>query len=130
MSTALVVDDSLMMREVFCAYLHNAGFSNVKKVSSVEEAQATLKTYQPNLIILDVVMGGKSGFEFCHQLKKSRETCSIPVIICSTKTTQADFILGDIIGADAYLPKTVAQAEFINKVQQLGRKPARCRLVS
>ncbi|MDJ0569377.1 MAG: response regulator [Pleurocapsa sp. MO_192.B19] len=130
MNTALVVDDSLMMREVFCAYLHNAGFSNVKKVSSVEEAQATLKTYQPNLIILDVVMGGKSGFEFCHQLKKSRETCSIPVIICSTKTTQADFILGDIIGADAYLPKTVAQAEFINKVQQLGRKPARCRLVS
>ena len=130
MSTALVVDDSLMMREVFCAYLHNAGFSNVKKVSSVEEAQATLKTYQPNLIILDVVMGGKSGFEFCHQLKKSRETCSIPVIICSTKTTQADFILGDIIGADAYLPKTVAQAEFINKAQQLGEKPARCRLVS
>ncbi len=130
MNTALVVDDSLMMREVFCAYLHNAGFSNVKKVSSVEEAQATLKTYQPNLIILDVVMGGKSGFEFCHQLKKSRETCSIPVIICSTKTTQADFILGDIIGADAYLPKTVAQAEFINKAQQLGEKPARCRLVS
>ncbi|MBE9044668.1 response regulator [Pleurocapsales cyanobacterium LEGE 10410] len=129
MRTALVVDDSLMMREVFSTYLHNAGFSSITKVSSVEEAQQTLNSDRPDLIILDVVMGGKSGFEFCHQLKKSRQTCSIPVIICSTKTTQADFFLGDIIGADAYLPKTVNQAEFISTAQQLSRKPAVCKLI-
>ncbi|BAZ45377.1 two-component response regulator, CheY subfamily protein [Chondrocystis sp. NIES-4102] len=129
MSKALVVDDSLMMREVFASYLNNAGFNTIKKVSSVEEAQQTLESYQPNVIILDVVMGGKSGFEFCHQLKKSRVTCSIPIIICSTKTTPADFILGDIIGADAYLPKTVDQADFIDKVRQLINSPRQCKLM-
>ncbi|MGF1589455.1 MAG: response regulator transcription factor [Pleurocapsa sp.] len=128
MNKALVVDDSLMMREVFGIYLQKAGFT-VEKVCSVEEAQQTIVGYQPNLIVLDVVMGGKSGFEFCLQLKKSKQTCSIPVIICSTKATQADFMLGDMIGADAYLSKTVPQAEFISKAQQLSQKPAVCRLI-
>lgn len=129
MNKALVVDDSLMMREVFTAYLQSAGF-RVEKACNVEQAQQTLANYHPDLIILDVVMDGKSGFEYCLQLKKSRSTCSIPVIICSTKTTQADFMLGDIIGADAYLCKTVKQAEFVNKAQQLSRKPAVCKLIS
>ncbi len=127
MNKALVVDDSLMMREVFAAYLHSAGFA-VEKVSSVEEAQEVLSNTQPNLIVLDVVMAGKSGFEYCLQLKKSRTTCSIPVMICSSKTTQADLLLGDIIGADAYLSKDVEQSEFISTAQQLGRQPAVCRL--
>ena len=128
MTRALVVDDSLMMREVFSAYLQGAGFA-VEKACSVEEAQQTLFNDRPNVIILDVVMDGKSGFEFCQQLKKSKTTCSIPVILCSTKTTQADFLLGEIIGADAYLSKTVPQAEFVNTALQLSRKPAVCKLV-
>ena len=128
MTRALVVDDSLMMREVFGAYLRSAGFA-VEKVCSVEEARETLSYYQPDVIVLDVVMDGKSGFEFCQQLKKSKTTCSIPVMLCSTKTTQADFLLGEIIGADAYLPKTVPQAEFVKKAVYLSRQPAVCKLV-
>lgn len=129
MNKALVVDDSLMMREMFGAYLQNAGFV-VDKVANVEEAQQALSKSQPDLIVLDVVMDGKSGFEYCLQLKKSKATCSIPVMICSTKSTQADIVLGDIIGADAYLAKTVEQTEFINKAQQLTSQPTQCRLVS
>lgn len=129
MNKALVVDDSLMMREVFTAYLQSAGFI-VEKACNVEQAQQTLATYHPDLIVLDVVMDGKSGFEYCLQLKKSRSTCSIPVIICSTKTTQADLMLGDIIGADAYLCKSVQQAEFVSKARQLSQQPAVCKLIS
>ena len=128
MNKALVVDDSFMMREVFTMYLQKAGFS-VLKASNVEEAKQTLLDYQPNLIILDVVMDGKSGFEFCHQLKKSEDTCSIPIIICSTKTTPADFMLGDIIGADAYLPKNVSESEFIITARKLAKYPAACKLL-
>lgn len=128
MNQALVVDDSFMMREVFTMYLQNAGFK-VLKAANVEEAQRTLDDYQPNLIILDVVMNGKSGFEFCHQLKKNQTTCSIPIIICSTKTSPADLILGDIIGADAYLPKNVAESEFMFVARKLARTPATCKLL-
>lgn len=130
MSKALVVDDSLVMREVFSAYLHDAGFSTIEKAKGVDEAQTTLKNYQPDLIILDVVMNGTSGFEFCLKLKKNRHTCSIPVIICSSKTTPADFMLGDIIGVDAYLPKDVDQAEFISTAQKLAQSPVHCRLLN
>jgi two-component system, chemotaxis family, response regulator PixH len=128
MNKALVVDDSRMMREVFTMYLQKAGFS-VLKACDVREARETLGDYQPNLIILDVVMQGTSGFEFCHQLKKDRETCSIPIIICSTKTSPADFILGDIIGADAYLPKNVAETEFIDTAKRLAKQPVACNLM-
>lgn len=128
MHKALVVDDSLMMREVFTDYLRSAGFS-VEKACNVEQAQQTLTNYRPDLIVLDVVMDGKSGFEYCLQLKRSRTTCSIPVIICSTKTTQADFFLGDMIGADAYLAKTVKQEEFVSKAKQLTRQPVVCKLI-
>ena len=128
MHKALVVDDSLMMREVFTDYLQSAGFS-VEKACNVEQAQQTLTNYLPDLIVLDVVMDGKSGFEYCLQLKRSRATCSIPVIICSTKTTQADFFLGNMIGADAYLSKTVKQEEFVSKAKQLTRQPTVCKLI-
>ena len=64
MNKALVIDDSLMMREVFTAYLQSAGFI-VEKACNVEQAQQTLTTYHPDLIVLDVVMDGKSGFEYC-----------------------------------------------------------------
>jgi two-component system, chemotaxis family, response regulator PixH len=128
MNKALVVDDSRMMREVFAMYLQKAGFS-VLKACDVREARETLWDYQPNLIILDVVMHGTSGFEFCHQLKKNRETCSIPIIICSTKTTPADFVLGDIIGADAYLSKDVAETEFIDTAKRLIKQPGFCSLL-
>ena len=130
MNNALVVDDSLMMREVFGAYLRNAGFNNVAKASNVIEAENILEKYQPNVIILDVVMEGKSGFEFCQQLKKNQNTCFIPVVICSTKTTPADFVLAEIIGADAYLPKDVAESVFAGKVKQLARNPVACRLLA
>ena len=129
MNKALVVDDSFMMREVFSMYLQKAGFS-VLQACNVEEAQQTLCDYKPNLIILDVVMEGKSGFEFCQQLKKNKDTCSIPVIICSTKTTPADLMLGEIIGADAYLPKNVTESEFMNTAQQLAKKSALCKFLS
>lgn len=128
MKKALVVDDSMMMRELFTVYLQSAGFT-VQKAHNVEQAQKTLTNYQPDLIVLDVVMDGKSGFEYCLQLKKSKATCAIPVIICSTKTTQADFFLGDIIGADAYLCKTVKQEEFVDKAKQLTRQPTLCKLL-
>jgi chemotaxis family two-component system response regulator PixH len=127
MNRVLIVDDSLMIREVFCMYLQKAGFE-VVKAANVGEAVNTLKSYQPELIILDIVMEGKSGFEFCHQLKKNRNTCSIPIIICSSKFTQADRLLGDIVGADVYFPKDIEEKDFIKTVQKMAGKPVKCRI--
>jgi two-component system, chemotaxis family, response regulator PixH len=118
MSKVLVVDDSLTDRRVTTTYLEQAGL-NVMDVESAEEALEKLSQYQPSLIVLDVVMGGKSGFELCRTLKANIATKQIPVILCSSKSTEADKMWGDVVGADAYLAKPVDRDELINKVKQL-----------
>jgi CheY-like chemotaxis protein len=118
MSKVLVVDDSLTDRRVTTTYLEQAGLT-VLDVESAEEAMEKLSQYQPNLIVLDVVMGGQSGFEFCRTLKANLNTKTIPVILCSSKSTEADKMWGDVVGADAYLSKPVNRDELLNKVQQL-----------
>jgi two-component system, chemotaxis family, response regulator PixH len=118
MSKVLVVDDSLTDRRVTTTYLEQAGLT-VLDVESAEEALEKLAQYQPNLIVLDVVMGGKSGFELCRSLKANLATKKIPVILCSSKSTEADKMWGDVVGADAYLAKPVNREELLDKVQQL-----------
>lgn len=118
MSKVLVVDDSLTDRRVTTTYLEQAGLT-VLDVESAEEALEKLAHYQPNLIVLDVVMGGKSGFELCRSLKANIATKKIPVILCSSKSTEADKMWGDVVGADAYLAKPVNREELLDKVQQL-----------
>jgi two-component system, chemotaxis family, response regulator PixH len=118
MSKVLVVDDSLTDRRVTTTYLEQAGLT-VLDVESAEEALEKLAQYQPNLIVLDVVMGGQSGFELCRSLKANVTTKRIPVILCSSKSTEADKMWGDVVGADAYIAKPVNRDELLNKVQQL-----------
>ncbi len=118
MSKVLVVDDSLMDRRVLSSYLTEAGLT-VLDVESAEEAMEKIADYQPQLIVLDVVMGGKSGFEFCRNLKSDQNTKPIPVILCSSKSTEADKMWGDVVGADAYITKPVNRDELLGKVEQL-----------
>ncbi len=118
MSKVLVVDDSLTDRRIMTTYLTEAGLT-VLDVESAEEAMEKIADYQPELIVLDVVMGGKSGFEMCRSLKADQNTKPIPVILCSSKSTEADKMWGDVVGADAYITKPVNRDELLGKVEQL-----------
>jgi two-component system, chemotaxis family, response regulator PixH len=118
MSTVLLVEDSLTDREVMKHYLQQAGLA-VVSANSVEEAQTKLQAQKPNLIILDVVLPGQSGFELCRELKTDPTTSQIPIVICSTKDTDVDKMWGNLLGADAYLPKPVLETELLQTIQQL-----------
>ncbi len=118
MSTVLVVEDSLTEMELFSQYLRQAGLS-VLTAKSSEEAQDKLGSHHPDLIVLDVILPGQSGFELCRELKSADGTRRIPVVICSTKGTDVDKMWGDMLGADAYLTKPVDQTEFVNTVRRL-----------
>ncbi len=106
MKIALVVEDSLTDREYMTRSLKEAGF-NVISTSSVEEAKGKLTPNPPNIIFLDVILPGQSGFEFCRELKGNPDTKKIPVVICSTKGTEVDKTWGTMLGADDYLAKPV-----------------------
>ncbi len=118
MITVLLVEDSLTETEVLSAYLKQAGVT-VVSVTSGEEAQIKLQSQKPDLVILDVILPGQSGFELCRELKSNANTQGIPVVICSTKGTDADKLWGSMLGADAYIPKPVDQKKLMQTIQQL-----------
>ena len=118
MGTALIVEDSPTQRGILTAYLQQLGI-NVIVANTGEEALETLQTNSPNLIVLDVVLPGRSGYEICRDLKSKDATKQIPIIICSTKDSEMDKFWGMKQGANAYLSKPIDQNEFIQTVKQL-----------
>ncbi|MEM9088059.1 MAG: response regulator [Cyanobacteria bacterium P01_F01_bin.53] len=118
MTTALIVEDSLTDRELLTNYLQQSGIT-VQSAQSSEEALKMLETTPPDLVFLDVVLPGQSGFEFCRDIKTNESTQGIPVVICSTKGTEADKLWGSMLGADAYLTKPVDRQQLSATVDQL-----------
>ncbi|NJN29678.1 MAG: response regulator [Synechococcales cyanobacterium RM1_1_8] len=118
MSIALLVEDSLTEVEVITRHLKNLGLQ-VIWANSCEEAKVHLSASTPDLIVLDVILPGQSGFELCRELKGDPSTKGIPVMICSTKNTDTDKLWGDMLGADAYCAKPVDVQEFSTIVRQL-----------
>jgi two-component system, chemotaxis family, response regulator PixH len=118
MNTVLLVEDSLTEAEIITRYLHQVGVK-VVSAKSGEEAMEKMTAERPDLIVLDVILPGQSGFEICRELKGDPDTVNIPVVICSTKDTAADKLWGNLLGADAYIPKPVDQQEFQQTVRRL-----------
>lgn len=82
--TALVVDDSMLIRHTVCRFLEGRGFRVESAVDGLEALQA-LKTVRPDLIVTDVQMPRMDGFELIDALQERPETAGIPVVILSRK---------------------------------------------
>jgi two-component system, chemotaxis family, response regulator PixH len=120
MGTALVVEDSLTDMQILMSCLQQSGIT-VLMAQSGEEAIAAVARQKPDVIILDIVLPGCSGFEVCRELKASEDTSNIPIVMCSTKGGEMDKYWGMKQGADAYLAKPIDQEEFVRTVKQLIR---------
>ncbi|MDF5722900.1 MAG: response regulator [Rhizonema sp. PD37] len=118
MITILLVEDSLTETEMLTRTLRLAGLM-VVSVTSGEEALIKLQSQKPDLMIIDVILPGQSGFELCHEIKTNKSTQQIPVVICSTKGTDVDKLWGSMLGADAYIPKPVDQQTLLQTIQKL-----------
>ncbi len=104
--TVLVVEDTATDAKVAVETLRQCGFEVIVAGSS-EDAEAQLKMLEPVLIVLDIVLLGESGYEFCRRLKADPLTQAVPVIMCSTKSSKIDQYWGLKQGAAAYLTKPV-----------------------
>ena len=118
MATVLLVEDMQPEAALLAGYLQGERFL-VNRVVSAEEARQYLDKQKPDLIVLDVVLPGESGFEFCRQVKKQPETAAIPIIICSSKQGDIDKFWGMKQGAAAYLTKPVDKGELIRTARSL-----------
>jgi two-component system, chemotaxis family, response regulator PixH len=118
MGNALIVDDSATEREIIKSCLQQVGI-NVIIATSGEEAIEKINKDRPDLIVLDVVLPGRSGFEICRELKGEQNTNGIPIILCSTKGSEMDKFWGMKQGADAYIPKPIDQEQLVRTAKEL-----------
>src|SRR5581483_5651160 len=118
--TILVVDDNrdnaLLMREL----LETRGYE-VETAASAAEAERRIAARAPDLLLLDVIMPGKSGYEFCRELKENRETRLIPVVMITGLTDRENKIRGIEAGADEFLNKPIFPEELFARVKSLLR---------
>lgn len=114
----LVVDDSPTELHLLREMLAKNGFT-VETANSGEEAIEKLKTQRPDLVLMDVVMPGMSGFEATRSISKNPATAGIPVIICTTKGQETDKAWGLRQGAKDYIVKPIVANVLLEKIRAL-----------
>ncbi len=108
----LVADDEAEIRSLLKLYLENEGYSVVEAVDGLE-AMEKLKSDEPDLCVLDIMMPGMDGYQV---LRKLREDSNIPVIILSAKDADSEKILGLNLGADDYIAKPFNALEAVARI--------------
>ena len=114
----LVVDDDEGIRSLVKKYLNENNFL-VSTADSAESASKKIEIIEFDLIILDIMMPGKSGLEFIKENKKNLET---PIILLTAKGEPTERIEGLEIGADDYLPKPFEPKELILRIKNILEK--------
>ena len=112
----LVVEDDRMNARIISSILRPSGFVT-QEVESGESALALYKEFQPDLILLDVVMAGISGFETCRQLKTDPAAAGIPVIFITAKNQPEDIVAGLEAGGVDYVVKPFQPREMLARIR-------------
>jgi len=118
----LVVEDDLTVAEVVVDYLRHAGLETQHAV----DGQAALEIaagWQPDLVVLDLMLPGASGLEVCRRLREERdEQAPLPVIMLTALGEESDRVLGLESGADDYVTKPFSPRELTLRVQAVLRR--------
>lgn len=111
----LVVDDEQNLCEILAYNLRNDGYEVTEANSAEEALELPLAAF--DLMLLDVMMGGMSGFDLAHRLKTEEKTAHIPIIFLTAKDTEQDMLHGFGLGADDYIAKPFRIMEVLARVK-------------
>lgn len=125
MSKILVVDDEPSLRFLVVSSLEDEGY-DIAEAADGLEAHALVQENQPDLIILDVMMPGLTGYELCSLLKRNPNTSHILILMLTAKGQEQDRVQSQQAGADYYLLKPFSPLALIEIVESLlrGRQAA------
>lgn len=118
MRTVLVIDDDDRLRELLAEYLGGRSYA-VLTAPDGEAGLELLAAKSVDLVVLDVMLPGRDGFEVCRELRKSSQ---VPVIMLTARGDELDRIVGLEIGADDYLPKPFNPRELLARMQAILRR--------
>ena len=114
----LIVDDDENIAELISLYLAKECF-DTKIVGDGESALEMIKTYQPNIMLLDIMLPGIDGYEVLREVRKSS---NLPIIMLSAKGEVFDKVLGLELGADDYIKKPFDSKEMVARVKAVLRR--------
>jgi DNA-binding response OmpR family regulator len=114
----LVADDEHNIRHILDFSLNAEGFSVLSAPNGNDAFQLAMDE-TPDLIILDVMMPGRSGLETCRALKDEPRTARIPVILLTARATREDRAEGLAVGADRYITKPFSPQKVVDAVLEL-----------
>jgi len=113
----LVVDDSEAEIHLMQSILQQGGFHSVG-ISDPTRIEDAIEEERPNVILLDVVMPRRNGFQACRELKNQEHYSKIPVILVTSRATPSDRYWGEQQGANGYVAKPFTREELINAVKR------------
>ena len=114
----LVVDDEVNICDLFKIYLEKEGYT-VKTTSSGNECMSVFKIYEPDLVLLDVMMPGKDGWQVCREIREISQT---PIIMVTAKDEVFDRVIGLELGADDYIIKPFDTKEVSARIKAVLRR--------
>jgi len=124
MTTVLVADDDLDIRELVAFKLAQAGYE-VRSAPDGVAALGAARAGGVDLVVLDLMMPGLSGLDVCAELRREPATAELPVIMLTARAQDQDVATGFAAGADDYVVKPFSPRELVSRVQAvLGRARA------
>ncbi len=114
----LIVDDERPIVEAVAYSLRKEGFQT-ETAGDAEQCLAAVRVYQPDLIILDVMLPSASGFDICRTLRKQSE---VPIIMLTARADETDRVVGLELGADDYIVKPFSMRELVARVKTILRR--------
>ena len=118
MSKVLLIDDDKKHSELLQAYMKRFGINLLCAYDSVEGFKL-LQREEPDLLLLDIMLPGKDGFEICREVRKSS---NLPIIMLTARGDVIDRVSGLELGADDYIPKPFEPRELVARVQAILRR--------
>ncbi|MCB0963919.1 MAG: response regulator transcription factor [Acidimicrobiales bacterium] len=114
----LVVEDEALIADAIAARLRNEGFE-VQLAADGPSGVAYAERFEPDLVILDLMLPGLDGLEVCRRIQHDRH---VPVMMLTARDDETDLVVGLAVGADDYLTKPFSMRELVARAQALLRR--------
>lgn len=113
MKKILIIEDDISIADIEKDYLEANGFE-VKLVHDGLKAMEEFDNYNPDLVLLDLMLPGKDGYELCYEMREKKE---VPILMVTAKTNITDKVLGLGLGADDFITKPFDPSELVARVK-------------
>lgn len=120
MAKVMVVDDAYSDLKLMESILRGAGHE-VVSLSDGERLEERMETEQPDVVLLDIVMPRRNGYEILRAIRRDARTRATPIVLVSSKNQESDRLWGKKQGADEYLSKPFTSDQLLSVVSRFAR---------